>query len=399
MHFCVVPGCVNSSSRGPGVSFHRLPLKDKRLLKVWIHKIRRKNLPLNSNSRVCSLHFVNSSGYLLRKDEFPTENLPLLPTRVVPRRRKLPKERGISDESGSTGLTGGLVPASPVSPTMTGSGVSDASINTDVTVGDMKLLEDENVQLRKEIDRLKSKIESQKFSLHNIAARNEVAFYTGFPSLESLNACFEYLGPAVNNLTYWNGGKSRETDGKSKGRPRSLLPLEEFFLVLVRLRLGLLEQDLADRFEISCATVSRIFTTWINFLYFKFKELPLWPRQDVVRNNMPKAFKSKYFFARVILDATEIYVDKPYLPDVQQLTYSSYKNDNTFKGLVGISPAGAITFVSDLYAGGISDKKLTQSSGILSLLDRGDSVMADRGFDIQDDLTPLGVKLNMPPFL
>ena len=58
--------------------------------------------------------------------------------------------------------------------------------------------------------------------------------------------------------------------------------------------------------------------------------------------------------------------------------------------LVGISPSGAITFVSDLYSGAIFDKRLTQMSGILDLLERGDSVMADRGFDIQDDLTPLG---------
>ena len=67
--------------------------------------------------------------------------------------------------------------------------------------------------------------------------------------------------------------------------------------------------------------------------------------------------------------------------------------------LIGISPCGAIIFISDLYSGCISDKQLTKQSGILTLLERGDSVMADRGFDNQDDLTLLGVKLNMPPFL
>ena len=87
------------------------------------------------------------------------------------------------------------------------------------------------------------------------------------------------------------------------------------------------------------------------------------------------------------------------MPEMQQRTFSSYKNHNTYKGLVGISPGGAITFVSRLFPGSISDRELTRQSGFLQLLDPGDSIMADRGFNIQDDLTPLGVRLNIPPFL
>jgi hypothetical protein len=55
----------------------------------------------------------------------------------------------------------------------------------------------------------------------------------------------------------------------------------------------------------------------------------------------------------VIIDATEVFIQQPSLPELQQRTFSSYKNHNTFKALIGISPSGAVTFVSKLYPGNI----------------------------------------------
>ena len=108
---------------------------------------------------------------------------------------------------------------------------------------------------------------------------------------------------------------------------------------------------------------------------------------------MPQIFKRNYPTTRVILDATEIYIEQPHLPALQQITFSNNKNDNTFKGLVDIAPDGVTTFVSS------SDMSLTRQSGMLDLLEAGDSVMADRRFDIEDDALLRGVCLNIPPFL
>ena len=84
---------------------------------------------------------------------------------------------------------------------------------------------------------------------------------------------------------------------------------------------------------------------------------------------------------------------------LQSQTYSNYKSTNTFKALIAISPAGHVIFVSSLYTGCISDTQLVERSGFLSLLQRGDEIMADFGFTIEDLLIPLGVRLNIPPFL
>ena len=47
--------------------------------------------------------------------------------------------------------------------------------------------------------------------------------------------------------------------------------------------------------------------------------------------------------------------------------------------------------------GRVTDKKITVECSILKLLEKGDNIMADRGFDIADILPP-GVTLNIPPF-
>ncbi|XP_006819862.1 uncharacterized protein LOC102808184 [Saccoglossus kowalevskii] len=111
---------------------------------------------------------------------------------------------------------------------------------------------------------------------------------------------------------------------------------------------------------------------------------------------MPAEFV-QYPTTRIIIDCTELFVEVPTSLLAQSQTWSNYKHHNTFKALVGISPNGAVTFFSDLYGGRISDKEITKKSGLCEILESGDNVMADRGFEIKGIL-PAGVDLNIPPF-
>ena len=68
------------------------------------------------------------------------------------------------------------------------------------------------------------------------------------------------------------------------------------------------------------------------------------------------------------------------------------------KFLIAISLTGAIIFVSKCWGGRVSDKYLTLQSGFLDHLVPGDMVLADRGFDIANELALYGASLAIPPF-
>jgi len=88
-------------------------------------------------------------------------------------------------------------------------------------------------------------------------------FYTSFTEGQ-FSCLLEFLGNGVNNLTYL--GSSSASNSNDDGPSRKLTAENKILLVLTRLSVGILEQDLAVHFELSQSHVSRIITTWVGRL-------------------------------------------------------------------------------------------------------------------------------------
>ena len=166
----------------------------------------------------------------------------------------------------------------------------------------------------------------------------------------------------------------------------------------MRLRLNLRVEDLSYRFSISLSTVSDIFQRWIDLLFTHLSFLIHWPSQEIVHNNMPQIFKDLYPRTRCIIDCSEVFIERPCAYQARAKTYSNYKKHNTIKFLIGITPNGAISFLSKCWGGRATDKCITKNSGFLDLVEHGDVILADRGFNIADDLGVYGARLEIPSF-
>ena len=79
-------------------------------------------------------------------------------------------------------------------------------------------------------------------------------------------------------------------------------------------------------------------------------------------------------------------------------TFSCYKHHNTVKFFIGTAPKGAIAFISKAWGGRASDKYITEHCGILKKLLPGDVILADRGFNIEENAALYCAEVRIPSF-
>ena len=173
---------------------------------------------------------------------------------------------------------------------------------------------------------------------------------------------------------------------------------DRILLVLMKLKLGSSNQDLAIRFNITVQRVSVILCTHIDGMASALRFLIPWPDRGIVNANMPRRCKQNFPACRIIIDCTEVFIQRSKNLVARAQTYSNYKSHNTLKFLVGIAPSGAFTYISKSWGGRASDKTITLEDGLLEMLDHGDLVLADRGFLAAEELGVKGVSLAMPAF-
>ena len=249
-------------------------------------------------------------------------------------------------------------------------------------ISSLSQLEAENAKLKENAKLLQEKVKSLALDQDAFRDNDEkVRYYTGVTKWTILLVLFQYVEASI------------VSQGHSV-----ISPFQQLILTLMRLRLSLSGQDLAYRFGIHSSTVSRIFSSVLYVLYERLKFLIVWPERETLRKTLPMDFRKHCPTCTVIIDCFEIFIDRPSDFLARAQTYSHYKSHNTVKYLIGITPQGSVSFISNGWGGRASDKLITENSGILNKIMPGDTILADRGFDIQESIGIYCATVKIPTF-
>ncbi|XP_006812696.2 uncharacterized protein LOC102801621 [Saccoglossus kowalevskii] len=125
-----------------------------------------------------------------------------------------------------------------------------------------------------------------------------VNFYTGLHSKSILQGVYDSISGGVDQLKYWIGAEStfdHHNSGRQRPERQHQLPhYYQLLMCLIRLRLNLPLLLLADLFDVSCSTVTRITITWISYMYQTLvAALLVWPSQANIQEGCHWILKSR----------------------------------------------------------------------------------------------------------
>nr|XP_020453668.1 uncharacterized protein LOC109958994 isoform X2 [Monopterus albus] len=334
-HHCCVPMCTASARFNSVMSFHVFP-KDKELQKRWLANIRRNNLTINKQTRVCSRHFKSTDLI-----ESPTSARQLkngaVPVLFQWNNFTPPVSQADGDQNDDPPMD-----------------VEHNDHNYCSTAEPTALTD----RLCAQIERLRGQIEKRvvgnKFGLERFSASDDdIRFYTRFATYAHLMAFWRQIEPAANKIVWLT--RAAKTAVPHPGSATSMQPIDEFFLFMTYLSMGLMQNDLAHRFGIHPSRVSSIITTWADFLYTVLGAVGIWMSEEAVKAQLPDVFKN-CSDTQVVLNCIEL----------RCLTSDSLLHQNA------------------LYTGSMSDKEILKQSGILSLISPTTAIMVDKGFLFED---------------
>ena len=389
-----------------------MPLQNPKKV-LWCNRIGKidgkDGFKVTKNTKICHIHFnpdditrvPGGSRWSLKPDAAPikTGKSPYVQKKKPPLPRSVyltPKKLKFDEEPTSSNTSTTLLQPRKLF-NMAAAAVRSYTITL---INQNKALQTQKEHMENKLKDTEDILRQKSFGIDVVKTKDEwCKHYTGFPNYNRLKICFDFLDVGSLGENVLLKGSSNSPNGSN--RPRSLSPEDQFLMTLVKIRRGFSNIHCSWLFGCSENTVSRIFCSWINYMYLRFSSIPIWPSREEVDSAMPESFKQSFPKTRAILDCTEIRVESTESLHLRSMMYSDYKHHTTYKGLLAITPAGSLSFISELYPGSVSDREITYRCGILNprFWDSGDELMADKGFTIRDYLDCMGVKLNTPIFL
>ncbi|XP_051803284.1 COMM domain-containing protein 2 isoform X2 [Acanthochromis polyacanthus] len=241
---------------------------------------------------------------------------------------------------------------------------------------ELQSLRTENIRLSSDVAHLSSTYDRSAF----VDNDEKVLFFTGLPTYQILLAIYTFLGPHLPVK-------------------KSLDKFQQLILTLMRLRLNVSTTFLSYAFNVSIVTASRVVSDVIDVMFIRMKPLIVWPEREQLQKTMPMQFR-KHFGTKcvVIIDCFEVFIERPSNLVARAETWSSYKHLNTIKFLIGITPQGTVSYISNAWGGRANDKYITENYGFLEKILPGDLIPADRGFNIQTALACRMAHVKIPAF-